>query len=321
MENININIRRMKALPGQAPLPTETPFDERFGYYGIVVEVHYKNNTVDVRSDSGRVFTGIRVASDQWITLPHDKATSKNKDKLTGRRHLPPKNTHVLCFTPTGEPSSAVVLCSIFAYQDPSHAALRDGKEDNEFIDERVDSGGWKFTHDIRTGTRKIQNAPKDGEETIKIDIDQEEKGKEKVTITIHGNVFTVDKDNGVDITSDKNLNEAFKGKSTVDITGKAEYKSADTDIKSIAPVGINGGSNNLNAESLTPYWNAEIAAWTALQTIVTNPLFMVQMTLLDAVSGGIGSIISLASGLIALCSAHIGAETAVIASSKPIIK
>ncbi|GHV92001.1 hypothetical protein AGMMS50268_25040 [Spirochaetia bacterium] len=327
MDNIIVNISRKKH-PGQNHLTVETPYDGNLsGFFGVVSQVNYQNNTVNLLMENGRTIDNIRVASDQWVTLPLEdrkSITSKNKG-LTGRRHLPPVNTYVLCVMPTGEPSSAVVICSVFACQDPGHAELRDAPEGKEevfqYIDKVVDNGGWMFTHDIRTGTRIIQNAPGDGSETIKIEVDQEEKGKEKVTVTIHGNVFTVDKENGVDIKSDKNLNEVFKGKSTVDVTGTAEYKSANTDIKSTSPVGINGGGNNLNSGSLTPYWMTEGLNFSALQTIVTNPLFMIQMTLLDAMSGGLGQIIAFGTGMITLCASQIAADNQAMSSSAPIIK
>jgi hypothetical protein len=96
---------------------------------------------------------------------------------------------------PTGEPSSAIVLCSVFAYQDPSHADFKEDSEDAVFIEKRIDNGGWKFTHDIRTGTRKIQNAPKDREETISLEVNQEEEGKNKITLKIYGNSFDFDEE------------------------------------------------------------------------------------------------------------------------------
>jgi hypothetical protein len=244
MENINIHINKKRPSAGQAPIHTESPFDKRSGFYGVVVDVHYKNNTVDVRSDSGRVFTGIRVASGEWVTIPQKEAACKNKDNLTGRRHLPPKDTYVLCFMPTGEPSSAIVLCSVFAYQDPNHAELRDGGEDNEYIDENVDGGGWKFTHDIRTGTRKIQNSPKDGEETISLEVNQEEEGKAKIIFKLFENVLEFDEEKrgwkqeikgDVELAVDgkltasvtKDVKVAADGKADVEAKGDLSYKSS----------------------------------------------------------------------------------------------
>jgi hypothetical protein len=94
-----------------------------------------------------------------------------------------------------------------------------------------------------------------------------------------------------------------------------------DVDIKSPKPVGINGGGNNLNIGSLTPYWTAESAAFTALDTIVSNPMLAIQLAILDGMSGGLGQVIALGTGLIALCKAVIAEDEAAKLSSQPIIK
>jgi hypothetical protein len=94
-----------------------------------------------------------------------------------------------------------------------------------------------------------------------------------------------------------------------------------DVDVKSPNPIGINGGGNNLNAGSLTPYWTAENAAFTALSTIVSNPMLAVQLAILDGMSGGLGQVIALGTGLIALCNAVIAEDEVAKTSSSPIIK
>jgi len=243
MSAVNVVIKKTKAIPGQSPMRSETPYDHRYGFYGMVTEVHPKTLTVNVRMDTGREISGVRVASREWVTIDTEK------DYLTGERDLPPVDSFVFCLMPSGEPTSALVLCSVFAYQDSMGGGITEFKEKSEdakFIDKRVDSGGWLFTHDKRTGTRRIQNAPKIGDETISLEIDQEEKGKEKATITIHGNTFTVDKENGVQLETDKNVNQKIegdyekkvKGKHSVAVDGdyKAEVKgktdiSADKDM------------------------------------------------------------------------------------------
>jgi hypothetical protein len=95
MENINIHISKKRSVPGQSPIRTETPFDRRSGFFGVVTEVQAKNNTVTVRGDFGRDIAGVRVASSQWVTMPYDEGGTKSKDTLTGQRHLPPVNTYV----------------------------------------------------------------------------------------------------------------------------------------------------------------------------------------------------------------------------------
>jgi hypothetical protein len=104
---------------------------------------------------------------------------------------------------------------------------------------------------------------------------------------------------------------------------GKDTIRAIDGDIDEISPkpIGINGGGSNLNEGSLTPYWNAEKAAFDALFQIVNNPNFLVQMTNADGMTGSLGSLIAFASGMIAFTAAQKAADDAAKASSKPIIK
>jgi hypothetical protein len=244
MENINIHLCKRRSVPGQAPIHTGTPFDRRSGFFGVVTEVQAKTNTVTVRADFGRDIAGIRVASSQWVTMPDDEGGTKSRDTLTGQRHLPPVNTYVYCLMPTGEPSSAIVLCSVFACQDPNHADFKEDTEDAAFIEKRIDNGGWMFTHDIRTGTRKIQNAPKEGDETISLEVNQEEAGKAKIIFRFLENTFAFDEEKqrwkqvikgDVDVTADGKLTAAVtkdvkvttEGKADVEAKGDLSYKSS----------------------------------------------------------------------------------------------
>jgi hypothetical protein len=104
---------------------------------------------------------------------------------------------------------------------------------------------------------------------------------------------------------------------------GKDEISmmDGDVDVKSPNPIGINGGGSNLNIGSLTPYWTAENAAFAALDAIVSTPALEIQLAILDGMSGGLGQVVALGTGLIALCKAVISMDTAAMASSKPIIK
>jgi len=270
MGNISVTIKKNRRLPGQAPMEPRSPFDCRSGFFGMVTAVHPETNTVDVRMDTGREICYIRVASFQWVTI------DKNKDYLTGQRRLPPVDTFVYCLMPTGEPSSAIVLCSAFAMRDPMGgsggiAEFKEDSADAAFIEKTIDGGGWKFTHDTRSGTRKIQNAPKDGDETVSLETDQEEDGKEKITLAIHGNTFTVDKDNGIKVETDKNIEFAVKGNATFKVDGDiaAEVKGK-TEIKSTGDVKIDGSANvdakgvnvTIEASATLTLKSGDAAAW-----------------------------------------------------------
>jgi hypothetical protein len=232
MDRINVIVKRKTTPQTPAGIKIETPFDNRYGFFGMIKEVHPNNNTVDVMMDTGRQINNVRVASFQWVTL------NKDKKFLSGQRHLPPVNSFVYCLMPTGEPSSAIVLCSVFPSQQAEYAEFKEDSEDAAFIEKRIDNGGWAFEHDIRTGTRKIRNAPKEGDETISLEVNQEEEEKnkttlkiyenvfevdqenKKITATIHGNVFTIDEENGTRAEIEKNIAITVKGDATVSVEG-----------------------------------------------------------------------------------------------------
>jgi hypothetical protein len=141
-----------------------------------------------------------------------------------------------------------------------------------------------------------------------------EAKYKEKAVVTIDN-----DHING---RTEKCSFDMTKGNIQVK-NGKDEITMMDgnVDIKSPNPVGINGGGNNLNTGSLTPYWTAETTAFTALDSIVSNPALVIQLAILDGMSGGLGQVAALGTGLIALCKAVIAMDEAVKSSSMAIIK
>jgi preprotein translocase subunit YajC len=228
MRRVNLHIDTTVQFPGEKKLP-EGSFskDTRYGFYGMVTEVHPEDNTVHVRMDTGRELSGLRVASMEWVTIDDEKGF------LSGQRRLPPVNTFVFCITPDGDPSRGLVLCSVFGFQVAKHAAFKEKSEDAKHTRKRVTNSGWFFTEDNRTGTKIAKNREKD--ETIKFEIDQEEKGNEKVTVTIHGNIFTVDKDNGIKIETDKNQVSIIEKDRTVKIGGDDNLKVKGKNKKEIA--------------------------------------------------------------------------------------
>jgi hypothetical protein len=104
----------------------------------------------------------------------------------------------------------------------------------------------------------------------------------------------------------EKNARVTIRGDKSEDVTGKAKYTSADTDIKSTAPVGINDG---LYKTGLSPYLSAETSATTALAQAAAQAA--PQLAILDALSGGTGFITGLGSAIAAFCSAIQSADTA----------
>ena len=132
-----------------------------------------------------------------------------------------------------------------------------------------------------------------------------EVKGNE--TREVGGNVSTTIKGNE---TREISMNQ------TIEVTGNYEHTSANTDIKSIAPIGLNDG---LYATGLMPYMNAETASVTALQAaaVAANPAFGT----LDGLAGGSGTVTAFLQAVIAHCVAMQAANTAAHASISLAVK
>jgi hypothetical protein len=130
---------------------------------------------------------------------------------------------------------------------------------------------------------------------------------------------------------TDDKVEVKYKKKSTVTMeddrievrNDKCEITMAgeDVEIKSPKPIGINGGGNNLNTGSLTPYWTAESAAFSALNSMVSDPMLATQLGILDGMSGGLGKVTALGTALAGLCEAIIDGDEAAKNSSGSIIK
>lgn len=215
---MNISLMRKQKAESRSPFNNSTPYDKRYGFWGVVREVHPEDCTVHVLTDMGILLTGVRVASAEWVTVEKDKP-------LTGERHLPPVDTYVFCMMPTGEYTSAFVLCSGFTRQEAVHADFKKKGEDAAMTHEKVDNSRWHYTCDYRTGTKKLYNKMENP--TISIEVDQETDGDEKATITVHGMVITATKDDGLNITTDKKITLKDKEGFTYETEGEISIKSS----------------------------------------------------------------------------------------------
>lgn len=119
-----------------------------------------------------------------------------------------------------------------------------------------------------------------------------------------------------INLTQDGNAKITTKGNKEENVTGKAKHTSADTDIISTAPVGINDG---LYKTGLSPYLTAETSAATALQSAASAAA--AQLAILDVLSGAAGTITGLGAAINSFCAAMISADGAAHSSISKAVK
>jgi hypothetical protein len=119
-----------------------------------------------------------------------------------------------------------------------------------------------------------------------------------------------------IELTHDGDAKIKTKGNKEENVTGKAKHTSADTDIKSTAPVGINDG---LYKTGLSPYLTAETSAATALQSAATAAA--AQLAILDVLSGAAGTITGLGAAINSFCAAMISADSSAHSSISKAVK
>jgi hypothetical protein len=138
---------------------------------------------------------------------------------------------------------------------------------------------------------------------------------KPEVDITVESDVTETIQEN-LDVLVVGDDKKTVGGDREEKVTGKAKYESADTDIKSTAPIGLNDG---LYSTGLSPYWKSETSALTALSQAATQAI--PQLALLDALSGGTGFIAGLGAAIIAFCTAMQAADTAAHTATAKAVK
>jgi phage gp45-like len=87
---------------------------------------------------------------------------------------------------------------------------------------------------------------------------------------------------------------------------GKITVNADDIDIKSKTPVGINDG---LYGSGLSAYLTSESSAASALNTAASSA--SAQLGILDALSGGAGTITALGAAIVSFCSGLASADSA----------
>lgn len=245
---------------------SQIPENKRYGFWGVVVDVHSKNNTVDVKQGGGLVLKGIPVAcTDEWVCEYKD-------NYLAGSRNLPPLNARVFVLMPTGTYEGAFVLCSGLSMYEKEHKNKFMANSDSEEYDKRktreiVKQGNWKSKYNYNNGSYEIISPDK--KTSFKIDYEDKDNpnisGKifEDITFNIKNNkeaIFSFTDKIKTEIKADEKVcTEAFGSKIEIDkdgnikVTGKKDNKieiQGDINLKANSKVNIDGSIINLNGST-----------------------------------------------------------------------
>ena len=245
---------------------SQIPENKRYGFWGVVVDVHSKNNTVDVRQGGGLVLKGIPVAcTDEWVCEYKD-------DYLTGSRNLPPLNARVFVLMPTGTYEEAFVLCSGLSMYEKEHKNKFMANSDSEEYDKRkireiVKQGNWKSKYNYNNGSYEIISP----DEKTSFKTDYEDKDNPSISVKIFEDITCDIKNNEeaifkftdkikTEIKADKKVSvEAFGSSIEIDkdgnikVTGKKDNKieiQGDINLKANSKVNIDGSIINLNGST-----------------------------------------------------------------------
>jgi hypothetical protein len=175
-----------------------------------VLKRYSTDHSVDVETAEGFTVTRIPVASREWVTVEYP---------VLGERNLPPVNSLVFMFMPTGGIDNAFIFGSCFlpSYDKHVDEFLTEGKEDNVLTKKE---GNWHRSFDKITGDIEITGTD-DDDYTLTLIIKKSEK---KIKLNDwNGNNIIID-ENGIKVT-DTNENKV-----TVDSSGlKAEDKTGNS--------------------------------------------------------------------------------------------
>lgn len=291
-----IPIQRKVKAESRSPFEVTSPYDNRYGFWGVVTEVHPEDMTVHVRMDTGFELAGVRVASMEWVTVD-DK-----KEYLSGERHLPPVNTYVFCMCPNRELSSAFVLCSGFLIHQAKHAEFKEkGKENSYKI---VENSGWVKETDYKTGNKSIKNKTKD--DTFSIEVTNGDDGS-LVIVKVNDNKYTISKDS-----------------IAVDGSGKIEVKSKQNSIIiDNSDISVNGsGKVSVSAKSdisISSTAGVTVESSTAGKLNIGNSVGTIGSLIGEFISDVSSAVITTPSGPGALDPATITKLTALNAKLKSV--
>lgn len=187
--SIIINLGR-ESVPQKLNTPKTIRDANRYGMWCKVLKRYSINHSVDVETAEGFTVTRVPVASREWVTLD---------EPVLGERNLPPVNSIVFMFMPTGGIDNAFIFsgCFIPSFEKHVDEFLVEGKEDEELTKKE---GNWKRTFDKVNGDLEIVGTDED-DKTLTLTIKKSEK---KIQITDWNENDVVIDENGIKVTDTK---------------------------------------------------------------------------------------------------------------------
>jgi hypothetical protein len=176
--------------PQRQNIPRTIRDTNRYGMWCKVLKRYSSDHSVDVETAEGFTVTRIPVASREWVTMD---------DPVLGERNLPPVNSIVFMFMPTGGIDNAFIFGGCFLPSFDKHVEefLVEGKEDEELSKKE---GNWQRKFDKVTGDLEIIGSDDDNN-TLTITIKKSEK---KIQITDWNNNNVIADENGIIINDTK---------------------------------------------------------------------------------------------------------------------
>jgi hypothetical protein len=351
--DIDIVVKKAaKTAPQRMAAPHDPPFNQRYGAWGRADKVYSNNHTADVYLDTGVFLKRVPVASKEWV-MPGDDYTTGERDLPPENARvfvfMPYGNyggCFVLCsgFAPTDKAQQEAFMED---EKEKSRKRVYPGNWKEEYDCAsgtcEIISPDEKTSLKIDYGTGGEAKDPPELRlklfDNIKADVVSDDSLAFSAFDEVHightkGERLAVSVFEELELEHSKGDSVTIKafdatleikpgqvaikagGNKEEKVTGSAKYESANTDIKSAVPIGLNDG---LYITGLSPYLTAETAAATALQTAASGAA--AQLSVLDGISGGAGTIAGLGAAIAAFCAAMLAADTAAHTSIAKAVK
>lgn len=179
-------------------LNNSSPYDQRFGFWGTVYDVHPETNRVDILMDIGILLSGVPVGMNEFVK----ENKIGNVTFYSGKVDLPARESYVFCLTPSGSLTSAFVLCSGVPYGNGFSSKFfsqsEEEKDNFPLIEKKTDQEGWTIIKKKDTGNLYIENVDKSIAFELCRENDKQDSNRKKgVRATFFGSTININYESG----------------------------------------------------------------------------------------------------------------------------